>query len=573
MNLRPYQAACKRAVFGAVEGGTRRMLFVLPTGTGKTVTFASIIEDLAGQGIGPAMILAHRAELLEQAQTKLAAVAPHLRCEIEQGDRRADAGPTLDDDRLLAVVCGSVQSLVNPARLAEFRPRVIIVDEAHHASRDGKTYAKVLERFGAFEPDGPLVIGCTATPKRLDRKALHTEHGAIFEKQVFQYGIIDAIRDGWLCPLRGYRAQTDANLDAVKMSRGDFAADSVAEAMDRDAVTEQVIDRWLEVAYNRPTVIFCANVEHSHHVAWAFEAAGIAAAAVDGGMAPDQRERIRCRFEAGDLQVITNCELWTEGVDIPCISSVVLLRPTTSWALYCQMVGRGTRILDGKADCAVIDVVGNSTKHNLITLPAMLDLPYDLDMEGGTLAEAHAAIKELGERAAAIDVKHPKSMTALRLMLEEVDILAGITTPPEIQAISRLNWKKLPSGYLITAPGNRYAMLTQDTLETWLFTIHDPQWREDSVWRATGTEELVQMVDFADKAVMEAFGDAAVLMNREAGWRKGKVTDKQRGILERMKVSPLIIASLKNAGAASDLIDSRMKRRATSHGGAVKASA
>src|SRR5215831_9052170 len=196
--LRPYQKEAVAAVQAAVLGGDQRLLYVMATGLGKTEVFVELAKCLPGDG--PALVLAHREELIGQAAHRLKEANPDLSIGIERAEHRAD----LD----CAVVVGSVQTLgkANSTRLSSLagRLRLIVVDEAHHAP--APSYLNVFGSFGCFDEDGPVLVGCTATPKRLDRLNLQ----AIFQRQVYDYPIRRGIDDGWLADIRGYRVEGKA---------------------------------------------------------------------------------------------------------------------------------------------------------------------------------------------------------------------------------------------------------------------------------------------------------------------------------------------------------------------------
>ena len=545
--LRPYQEEAVGAVLAAREAGLQRVLYVLPTGTGKTQVFVGIRQRLGGR----ALILAHREELLDQAANRFLAVDPTSYPQIEQGSRKAA--------RWAGVVAASVQTLVRGSRLDWFQPDLIVVDEAHHAV--SPTHKKVLERFRAFEPGGPLVVGCTATPKRLDKKNL----GSIFQETVYSYGIREAIRDGWLCDIRGYRVRTDVDLTKIKSVAGDFNQRELAEAVDVEGRTGAAIRHWQEVAGDRCTIVFCATVEHAKHAAEAWNKVGVPSAHIDGSMGSEERRSLLARFKRGQVQVLTNVEVLTEGFDHPPIGCVVMLRPTESWALFCQAIGRGTRIAPGKDGLVVIDVVDNCGRHQLTTVPAILDLPPDLDLQGRSLAEAADKLELAAERlgalsegktaAEALKAYQPKLFHELDSLLEQIDLLAA-ATPEEVKdARCRLAWVRMPDGsYYFGYGGARDAWLSRDGNGSWVLVMRQGD-RVVKRGRAPLGAEAgpIEALFLADNRVRRIWPTVEIPGAADATWRGQRPTPAQMRLLQQFQVAPEIIPQL-TAGTASAVI-------------------
>lgn len=320
---------------------------MLPTGTGKTLAFSWVARRLADNG-KRTLILAHRSELLDQAAAKLRAYG--LEPGLEQAGSNAAGEP---------VVLASVQSLKGPRldRLAQEDFRMIVVDEAHHATAPG--YRAILDAFPAAQ-----VLGVTATPERLDGAAL----GDVFDTVAYQYEIAEAISDGWLVPIEALRIQTGAKLGRVRVVNGDFHRGDLDDAYRKPAVVRGVVGPLLELIGERPTIVFASSVAHA--AALADEAnrhrAGIAVA-ISGEDENSLRSTTVEEFrESSGPQVLINCELLTEGFDAPRVSCVAIARPTKSRALFAQMVGRGTRLSPEKENLLVLDFVGNTHRHRLV---------------------------------------------------------------------------------------------------------------------------------------------------------------------------------------------------------------
>ncbi|HWH70349.1 MAG TPA: DEAD/DEAH box helicase, partial [Candidatus Sulfotelmatobacter sp.] len=308
----------------------RRLLLTCATGLGKTVIFCHTAKAMNAR----TLILAHRDELCSQAAVKMEAIWPEAGVGIVKADK---------NQVLAQVVVASVQTLARPERLAQM-PRfdLIIVDEAHHAP--AKTYRDILKALGAWEPDGPLVVGVTATPKRADDLGLDS----VFQKVAYSKGLLEGIREGYLTDLVGKRIKADLDLSGIKLVAGDYDERQLAQAVNREAFNNLVVEAYKREAPGRLAVVFTCSVEHAQAVAEAFCAAGIPAAHVDGEMKESKRKAVLDDFHHGRLRVITNCQLLTEGWDEPAIDCVIMARPTRSQTLYIQAVGRGARPFPGK---------------------------------------------------------------------------------------------------------------------------------------------------------------------------------------------------------------------------------
>jgi superfamily II DNA or RNA helicase len=531
----PFQHECLTAVFDGFDRGLSRVMYSLPTGNGKTHVFVKIIEVLReDMDLWPALIVAHRDELLSQAMRRITEEDDMLRIGVEGGDRYADPNSQ--------VIVGSVQSLKNPKRLAALQPRIIVIDEVHHMI-PGSSYDKVLFRYGAM--DGRcLVVGCTATPKRLDRKALHSVKGALIEEVVYVYTIRQAIRDKYLVPLRGYQVRTQVVLDDVHKTAGEYNQKELAFKVIDRARTESAFDKWSEVAGDRKTIAFGVNVAHAKYIADFWNERGVKAGVVWGEMDDEQRHRTFKEFERGDIQLLSNCGIATEGYDCPSIDCVLLLRPTLSWVLYTQMVGRGTRICSGKQDCIVIDMVDVSRKMSPATLPTILDLPYEMDLEGHTLEEAAVCAEKI---EAAIKAKPPRTWKELITLSEEVNILGEIELPQEISNITPYKWLSTPTGYVLY--GSEVCTLDMDQIGK--FRLHMKG--EEYIF----SEDLSESMKMADKMVRQRYPQEEVLLQKNAMWNMQPISINQKRRLESMKVDKRIIATL-NRGSASILISQKI---------------
>lgn len=344
MELRPYQNEAREAVKHEWACGNDRTLLVLPTGCGKTIVFAKIAEDCVRMG-DRVLILAHRGELLGQAADKLDK-ATGLRCAVEKAEESCLGS-------WYRIVVGSVQSLTREKRLAQFEPDyfdTIIIDEAHHALSD--SYTRILDHFTDAK-----VLGVTATPDRGDMRNL----GAVFQSLAYEYTLPRAIRDGFLTRIKALTIPLKLELAGVGMSGGDFKADDLDTAL--DPYLYQIADNMREYCAGRKTVVFLPLVKTSQKFRDILNASGFHAAEVNGNST--DRAEVLADFEAGEYDVLCNSMLLTEGWDCPSVDCIVPLRPTKVRSLYCQMVGRGTRLHPGKDHLLLLDFLWHTERHEL----------------------------------------------------------------------------------------------------------------------------------------------------------------------------------------------------------------
>lgn len=344
MELRPYQEAARQAVHQEWASGHQRTVLVLPTGCGKTIIFAKIAEDCVRAG-GRVLILAHRGELLEQASEKIEK-ACGLRCAVEKAEDTCIGS-------WCRITVGSVQTLMRQKRLERFDRAyfsTIIVDEAHHAVSD--SYQIILNHF-----DTANVLGVTATPDRGDQKNI----GQVFDSLAYEYTLPQAVKEGYLVPIRALTLPIQIDFRSVGTSAGDYKPGDIAVAL--EPYLEAIAGEMEKYCQNRKTVVFLPLIQTSQKFRDILCRHGFRAAEVNG-QSPD-RQQILDDFSAGKYNVLCNSMLLTEGWDCPEVDCVVVLRSTKVRALYCQMVGRGTRLAPGKDHLLLLDFLWNTEKHEL----------------------------------------------------------------------------------------------------------------------------------------------------------------------------------------------------------------
>ena len=483
--LRDYQRECIVHSLQAIGRGVRRQAVSLPVGAGKTVIFSHLIPHLPQHcpKAKKVLVLAHRVELLQQAQGRIRDANPDLHVRIlnkatleeeeayldktkSQTEEIPSQGATnndfstrngLDEVAIVASLgdptvsplqhsspasssmasssqtlhstvcdfgrnqelvtssasplnelpstCSSINKVPPPARrpvdvwiasvallgrknntlLASLNPdefKAIIVDEAHHTSAN--SYMRILSHFGAQEKHTRVLLwGCSATLRRHDGVAL----GAAFDEVTFTRTLQSMWDTGQLCQPRSIGLRTNVDVSSIHMTYNDFVVDELARVINTPGRNKLVVEAWERQALKScilrlSTLVFCTNVQHAADMTLAFREAGHDARMVHGGTNADERDDIVAAFRQREFPILVNCNVFTEGTDIPCIDCVLVARPTCSAVLYQQMIGRGLRLFPGKQDCLIIDVVDNIGRVSIVTAPTLLGLAYDYDCNG-----------------------------------------------------------------------------------------------------------------------------------------------------------------------------------------------
>lgn len=346
MELRPYQQQTKDAIFSEWKNGIKKTLLVLPTGCGKTIVFAKVAEECV-KGGSRVLILAHRGELLDQAADKIGK-STGLGCATEKAEQTCLGS-------WFRIVVGSVQSMMREKRLNQFPNdyfNTIIIDEAHHCISD--SYQKVLRHF----PDAE-VLGVTATPDRGDMQNL----GTVFESLAYEYTLPKAIKEGYLSPIKAVTIPLKIDMSAVGVQAGDFKSGDIATAL--DPYLESIAEEMEKYCSNKKTVVFLPLVKTSQKFRDILNNHGFKAAEVNGDS--KDRAEILEAFDKDQYNVLCNSMLLTEGWDCPSVDCIVVLRPTKVRSLYCQMVGRGTRLSPetNKDHLLLLDFLWHTERHEL----------------------------------------------------------------------------------------------------------------------------------------------------------------------------------------------------------------
>lgn len=562
MTLREYQtAAINRIVEAAKYERILRQVIVLATGLGKTVIFAHLPQRVKERG-KKTLILAHREELLDQAKKKIKAISPDLIVGIEQGENSIDEVSECD------VVVASVPTLgrASSKRIEKLNPDdfgLIVVDECHHATSE--TYRNIFRHFGVLkenpeEPENPplkqrpiVLLGVTATPNRSDHVGLDN----IFDGITFSYTLKDGIDNGYLSNIKAFTVATKTDISQVASRAGDFAENELSDAVNNPERNRLVVETYLEKFDKTKALVFATSVEHVNTLTDLFKQAGVRAECVLGATEKEKRETILKDFDSGELDVLVNCNVLTEGYDCPSIDTILMTRPTKSSVLYSQMIGRGTRLSPetGKEVLNLVDFVDNVGKNKVVSLPSLFGVPKMLNLKGGKLiTEVVDAVDKIKEVNPDVDIEKIEdwSEEAIDKVVKEVNIFSQATIPAEVQEHSKFSWERASDGYKLNVPpsGETKAnlIIKPNMLDQWelvekIYTKVAPTRKNGySGWeklsecvKAIGKDQA-EIFSIGDKYLQEQFPQQSSVFRQDGKWRNDAPSEAQLKMLKKFKV-------------------------------------
>lgn len=346
VTLRPYQEAGVSQLRAEYGGGRKAVLYVLPTGGGKTVVFSHIAEQAARKG-NRICILVHRQELVSQSSESLRAIG------VEHGIIAAGTPMNLAPN----VQVASVQTLVRRLRMIpDDHFQLLVIDEAHHAVAG--SWATVIDHYARAK-----VLGVTATPERLDGKGLRDK----FQSMVLGPDTRWLTDNGFLAPAKVFAPPSDLDFKAMRHRMGDFDMDDAEQQVSRAKFIGDVVAHYKRHLMPGTAIAFCCSIRHAQAMAETFLANGVRAAALDGNTDKDTRRQMIAQLGTGQIQVLCSCQIISEGTDVPTVGGAILVRPTESLSMYLQQVGRCLRPAPGKTHAVILDHVGNVERHGLPT--------------------------------------------------------------------------------------------------------------------------------------------------------------------------------------------------------------
>lgn len=611
ISLREYQVDSIEACLKSFKEGKSRVAISMATGSGKTVVFSHLLSQVQpkpGQG-NKVLVLAHRKELIIQAQATIQKFNPDLKVEVEMA--KFKSSPDAD------VIVASVPTIGNKRsnRLEQFDPKdfkLIIIDEAHHAAAG--TYLRVLEHFDATSPDSSVyVAGFSATFERLDGLALTKAMDNI----VYDNNVVKMIMEGHLSDFVVTTIKASYSLERFleddKKTKKDYDSATLDRLLNTEELNNFIYKTYIKMGQQcNSTLVFCSSVNHVKALCAIFKENGIDAAYIYAGTSDIERAQIIEGFRSGKIRVLFNCGILTEGTDIPNIDCIFLLRPTKSKALLMQMIGRGLRLHPGKKNCQILDFVGVTSAHKsrMATVPSLFGMDPDLVMEKAKMREEITKLEaenlELEEKKKSKSSRENDRLARLirNCKLEEIQletykgIVQFLTDPSEDDDSkgqiedsrlpikqSKNNWLMLEPRHYILSSMNSYLSLdyvTEADIEASLSSSSSsssknkkkatkltPGWMLEShhkierpyrgrsqsetsmftMWssheRFSGIQSAISALNAADTYAKGFFSNPHII-KKQAKWRKEEPTEGQLSELKRQCEKVLKMERIKN---------------------------
>lgn len=512
ITLRPYQEQAVSQVLADWQAGYTDVLGTAATGLGKTAIFTSLLHDVLTPG-KRGLVLAHRKELIDQPVERMISYYPDWfgKIGVVMAERNETGYP---------LTVATVQTLTaSPKRLDQIGPvDYLVVDECHH-NTDKNTYSKILTRLKDANPE-MRHLGVTATPIRADSDGM----GGVYQKESFHFPIGWAVKNNFLVNIRWLAIEAAISLEGVKVIHGDFQRSALGRVYETPELLELVVRSYLEYASDRQAIAFTVTVDGAHRLAEAFRAAGVSASSADGETEKHLRAQILDDFSNGRTQVLCNVGLYTEGLDVPQASCILMARPTRSDGLYVQCMGRALRLYPGKEDALILDFAPVE-KRNIVMAGDVLGVPlpkkeiFDRETEPG---QASAGFTYDGDFTW-------MDGSPVEIISRQLNYLE----------MSPWSWYRR-DGYLSLGLGQGADEIERTLVMTpavdGIMTLFGC-WKNGSGWKA----REIAMGDFealqaeADR-ISDERGNGA-LASKQRAWRKEPKTDKQIAFARRLHIA------------------------------------
>jgi superfamily II DNA or RNA helicase len=579
LQLRPRQVECLDSIRNEYLAGCYQQLVVAATGIGKAVILANIRRHMLDLLPGKMLVFAHRDELVKQLMQTLHDWNPDWKVGKEMAEEHADA------DCDIVVSCNASIGREGAKRLAKFGGfDYVICDEAHHSI--ATTYLNVFEQTGVLKPDSTrLLVGFTATPKRKNltrdnkrkMELLQTDDedivqlSNVYKKIVFKYPLRKAIKEGWLVPIKGFRLKTKVDLSNVKTTAGDYQQDELEQSVDTPERNYAIVNAWRKDCENRQTVAFCVLINHAKHLAEAYRAMGVNAEAI-WGVDPERALKLE-KHKRKEITVLCNAQLLTEGYDDWRVSCIVDAAPTKSPSKYTQCIGRGTRLQGGtgnlleaiakglqleKLDCIVLDVVDNNKRCSLVTLPSLVGLNPEMDLQGESVTNVAEKMEELQERYPTVDLSQITDIKKVDAYIESLDLFAAPYTE-EVEKFSKLTWMGCSDGsYVLQIPEKKELkdakafsqfkherlQIAQNDLDEWELSISSVSVQDKRLGLYNTLQEAFTS---ADEVMQRCRPDRMKLVTREAEWHTYPASEPAKKLLRSLsKDKPVLLCLCPN---------------------------
>lgn len=539
--MRPYQQLAVDHVQSRLAAGAGRCYIELPTGCGKTVVLAELARLELERG-GRILVIAHRRELIDQLARAMRAAIGANNVGIVMAKSHDDARP---------VTVATIQSMRLP-RLLRLQEQgaitLLLVDEVHHVTPDN-AYGRLIVNLGDAR-----VVGCSATPFRADGDGMRE----VVPHCAFSRSIAQMQRGGWLCPLDWRRVRLGGlDLARIKLKRAADGIDYDQAALDQVIGAEDLVHQVVEATRQplqrrRAVLVFGVSVDHARALAEAYAADGFPARAAWGDMPREERDEVLREWRAGSVQLVANCALFTEGFDFPAIDAVVIARPTANPGHYLQMVGRGTRTADGKADSLIIDVAGNISElddHQVLLPHVWSAMPVEVAEGAG--GRRLGGLREVAEGRKERPLFAASPITA-----------SGVAWAEEPESGT---WG-FSRGLNRDTGGIEFLLLVPDPSGSGLWRSALAQVRGSQAPQLIRARKRVGTLYDEVKWLLRSVTDQphhSRLADREAGWRKGPPTDRQLAALSRLNPTAAAAAQEDGwtRGEVSIAIDEQQIRR------------
>ncbi|EMD42116.1 hypothetical protein CERSUDRAFT_147660 [Gelatoporia subvermispora B] len=568
VTLRPYQENCIETCLDALREGSTRIGVSLPTGSGKTTVFISLLSRIDPPKKSPranqALIIVNSIELALQAAAQTEKLCPEWSVEIEQGQKHEASGQA-------DVTVATYQTLLRPNRLAKFDPKrlkAIIIDEAHHAA--APAYRRILSHFDPEikHPDAwfqapvlrhPVpILGFSATFSRHDGLAL----GSVFERIVYHRTFLEMMKEQWLCNVRFTTVRANIDLSGVTVSSktGDFNPTSLAHVINTDSLNHLVVRSWMDRAANRrSTLVFCVSLAHVRDLTATFRLYGIDARYVFSGTPAAERRALIAAFKAGHYPVLVNCAILTEGADIPNVDCVLVARPTRSRNIFAQMIGRGMRLSPDtdKEDCHIIDFVDSMKRvAGVVSTPTLFGLdPSDvIDNATTDVLEARSKANFPALDGSGYGSTIPDVPEAKEVIYEDIDnpfvLVDKASGAPHVSKISTNAWVGCGEDvYVLECMGKGYIRVNKTEIDgKEMYEAHytpptlpvgtaymlkiSPFQKNRQILTANDLVEAIRGCDtYAKSKVLKGPMVAGLL--RSAKWRRQPATEGQKSFLKK----------------------------------------
>ena len=551
--LRQYQKECIDAILTEARNGITKQIFVMATGTGKTQVFTSLVPLVKAKG-KKVLILCHREELLEQAKKRVVQLDSTLKVGIEQAERAL----SVEDIKDLDVIIASVPTLgrKNSERIKKFIPEdfgLCIADECHRAVSE--TWLNVFRYFDVLKgevkiPNGRILLGCTATPTRSDKIGLDK----VFDKIVFSYPLRKGIEEGYLSDIQAYTVQTETDISNVTTRMGDFAEDELAEEVNTEERNKLIVDSYRDIADHSKTLVFAVNVEHAETLTEYFKSASYKAVCITAETDKNYRAEVSDKFEKGEIEVIINVGIYVEGVDLPCIETILMARPTKSSVFFMQSLGRGLRLYEGKECLKLIDFVDNTGRNSVISLPTLFGMSKNLKTRGRKITEVISKAEKILEVNPDFDVEKIEDWSEENIdkIIKRVDIFAQAELPAVVKQNSKYAWNKYLEGYRIDFPIQE-GVKEIITIQPNMLDLYEIKYTKSIQVEPTYLNRYQKWENKADdiisvsSSLFDAFkegdnwinqnkGEFRNMLDSKADWRDSEPTEKQLEMLKKFRI-------------------------------------